>query len=334
MAELRAREELAIGDLREGRRLLCVIGPTAAGKSALSLQLCRMERTFEVISVDSRQVYRYMDIGTDKPSWEERREVPHHLLDVKDPDERYSVAEFCEEAKRTVERVFKRGKVPILVGGTPFYFYALFHRGLFEGPPGDEELRRALEEEAKAVGTAALHKRLSEVDPVAASRIHPNDLRRVIRALEVYALSGKPMSALWSSSVKPDLPSPFYLMVNRRREDLYGRIEKRARKQFEAGLLDEVKWLLERGFGRTSPPMCGLVYGEALEVLEGKLSFEEGIARATSRTKAFSRRQMTWFKRFPIGVEVDLTGCGEREVAEVAVRLLEQWYRGWGFKRR
>lgn len=328
MAEVKAKEKLSMDDLKDGKRLLCVVGPTAAGKSALSLQLCRMERAFEVVSVDSRQIYRYMDVGTDKPSWEDRREIPHHLVDVKDPDEGYSVAEFREDARRAVARIIKRGRIPLLVGGTPFYFDALFHKGLFDGPPGDEELRRTLQEEARAVGGAALHRRLLEVDPVAASRIHPNDLRRIIRALEVYELTGKPISELWSSSNKPDLPSPFYLMVNRRREDLYARIEKRARKQFEAGLLDEVKWLLDRGFGRTSPPMGGLVYGEALEVLEGKLSLEEGIARAASRTKAFSRRQMTWFKRFPIGIEVDLTGCDERGLADAAAEVLDQLERG------
>ena len=185
-------------------RVVALIGPTAVGKTALSLQVAENLKA-EIISVDSRQVYRYMDIGTEKVSLAERKRIPHHMIDVADPDEPFSVSDFIEKAVSAARRILARGRVPLFVGGTPFYYNALFHESMNAILPHDAEVRRRWEDEAARDGTPALHARLAELDPVTAGRLHPNDVRRVSRALEIWELTGTVPSRLFEEGKKLDL---------------------------------------------------------------------------------------------------------------------------------
>lgn len=289
--------------------VIAIIGPTAVGKTALSLLLAERIGA-EIISVDSRQVYRYLDVGTDKISADLRRQVIHHLIDVSDPDEVFSAADFVVLARDAVRRMTERGRIPLFVGGTPFYFEALFASVLSDQLPKDEGLRRELEGIAQLEGREALHGMLRAVDGDTADRLHPNDVRRVVRALEIYRLTGRPASELYRTcgKMKPSRPyDVLYIGLNRRRKLLFETIERRVREQFAAGYVDEVAWLLSRGFDERFPSMQGFGYREILEHLRGACTLEEAMDRDVSKTKAFSRRQMTWFSKFSPAVWYDTT---------------------------
>lgn len=277
--------------------VIAIIGPTAVGKTALSLELAR-RLDAEVISVDSRQVYRYLDVGTDKVSPEIRREIPHHLIDVADPDQIYSAADFAEQAADAVKRIRARGKVPLLAGGTPFYYKALTG-ALSERLPSDAAVRRALEEEIAERGLRALHQELCLADPVSAAKIHEHDPVRIMRALEIYRITGK--TATWWYEKSEKIIAPYdilYIGLIRDRAALYENIESRVRAQFANGYPEEVEWLLARGYSPKLPALQGFGYRELVEYLQGKCSLEEAILGDIRSTKAFSRRQMTWFRRF------------------------------------
>ena len=284
--------------MSERKTVFAIVGPTAAGKTRISFELAQRIGA-EIISVDSRQVYRYLDVGTDKISREERRVVPHHLIDVVDPDEVFTTADFLIHAESTIERIFERGKIPILVGGTALYYRALEGGLLTESLPSDENLRRELEKRADEIGTNALHDELESIDPQRASRIHPNDRIRLVRALEIITLTGRSVSDIYNSNKK--ITGSFnirYLGINMAREQLCANIEKRVREQFAAGYVDEVRWLLEHGYARELPALQGFGYREITEYLDGKITLEEAIEGDIRSTKIFSRRQMTWFKQF------------------------------------
>lgn len=272
--------------------MLVVLGPTAVGKSAVALEIAR-KTGGEIISCDSMQVYRGMDIGTAKPSPEERDEIPHHLIDIVEPEERYDVARFLRDARAAVRDVKSRGKPPLLVGGTPMYLKA-FLFGIFEGPPADHELREALKHEAKEIGTEALWQRLEGIDRAAAEKIHPNDLRRVVRALEVHRKAGTPISALqkqwgWGEpaggAVIAGLSMP--------RKTLYRRIDERVDRMFGLGLVDEVKRLHDR-LGPTASRALG--YREVVQYLDGGCRLEEAAQAVKGNTHNFVRKQMTWYR--------------------------------------
>ncbi|SMG08397.1 tRNA (adenosine(37)-N6)-dimethylallyltransferase MiaA [Dethiosulfovibrio salsuginis] len=275
--------------------VIAVIGPTAVGKTALSVELAK-KLDGEVISVDSRQVYRYMDVGTDKIDRETRKDVLHHLIDVVDPDEIFSVADFIEMADKAVDRIISRGKVPVFAGGTPFYYRALFDRSLTVNVPSNREIRQELD----SMDPFDRFDYLAEVDPETARRLSPNDSVRVIRALEVYRVSGKPISSFRkkSASDKKERYSPLYIGLLRPREDLCLSIEKRVRQQFYGGYPEEVQWLLDKGFSPELPSMKGFGYRELVLYCQGKMSLEEGIESDIIATRQFAKRQMTWFKKF------------------------------------
>ena len=284
--------------MSERRTIFAVTGPTAAGKTRVSFELARRIGA-EIISVDSRQVYRYLDIGTDKISSEERKIVPHHLIDVADPDEVFTAADFLLHAEEAAERIFERGKIPLLVGGTALYYRALEGGLLTESLPSDENLRRELERKADETGTTALYSELESIDPKRASRIHPNDRMRLVRALEIITLTGRSVSDIYHDNKK--IPCSFkvhYLGVNMPREELYAKIEKRVREQFSSGYIEEVEWLLNNGYSRSLPALQGFGYKEIADYLEGKITIEDAIESDIKATKIFSRRQMTWFKQF------------------------------------
>ena len=275
------------------RRALYLTGPTAVGKTAVGVALARRLGA-EVIALDSMTLYRGLDIGTAKPTAAERGGVPHHLIDVLDPWEAASVADYRAWASATVEEIETRGKRALFVGGTALYLKALL-RGLFAGPSADPDLRRDLEAEADRLGDAALHARLAARDPATAARLHPNDRRRIVRALEVLALTGRPLSA-WQ--VEHDRPAAGIEVValERPRGELRERIDRRVVQMFADGLVEEVRGLLAGPRPLGPVPAQGVGYREVIDLLAGRSTPAEALARVQARSRQFAKRQATWFR--------------------------------------
>jgi tRNA dimethylallyltransferase len=282
----------------ERHPVVAVIGSTAVGKTSLSLELAASLNA-EVISVDSRQVYRYMDVGTDKLSLSERRSILHHVIDVADPDEVFTVASFADVAREAVARIQNRGRIPLFVGGTPFYYNALFHGALNSNLPSDRETRARFEALAESEGPEALHRKLAEVDQETAGKLHPHDVRRVSRALEIYAITGTPPSRLYAQGEKlRSEMDVLYIGLDRPRAELFDNIASRVRRQFASGYPEEVDWLLKNGFDERYPSMQGFGYRELAAWCRGTMTFEDALEEDIRRTKAFCRRQKTWFGKF------------------------------------
>ena len=277
--------------------ILVITGPTASGKERLALAVAeRLDG--EIVSADSMKVYRGLDVGTAKPSLEDRRRVPHHAVDVADPGETFSAARWLELAEVAVADIRTRGRVPIVSGGTPFYLKALLE-GLFEGPRADPALRRRLRDEAEERGSGHLHGCLARVDPEAAGRIHPNDLRRIVRALEVHEKTGRPISDLqrqWGA--RRPAYRPLLVALRRSRDDLTRRITERARGMLEAGLVEEVRGLLRQDGQLAKGPRQALGYAEVLAYLRGDLAEDDLLDAVVAHTRQFARRQASWIRRF------------------------------------
>ena len=282
----------------EKTKVVIICGPTATGKSAIAVELCRIFNG-EVVSADSMQVYRHMDIGTAKPSKEEMSVVPHHLIDIVDPDEEYTAARFKEDAEAAIDEIRSREKSVFIAGGTGLYIKALT-RGLFEGPQADWELRRALLEKAASGGKETLHAMLKEVDPESASRIHPNNLHRVVRAIEVYQLSKKPISEFQKEHSFAASPyETLKIGLTKERGELYADIDNRVERMMEAGLLDETRRLLSRGYASDLKPMSALGYKEMTGFLKGAHPLDEAVRLLKRNTRHYAKRQLTWFKKDP-----------------------------------
>ncbi len=283
--------------MKNKTNVIAIIGPTAVGKTIFSLELARKINA-EIISVDSRQVYRYLDVGTDKVDLNIRREIPHHLIDIVDPDQIYSAADFTVDATDSINRIKNRGKVPLLIGGTPFYYKALTG-ALSENLPKNVETRMSLEDEINNKGLLFLYNELSKIDPSSAAKIHQNDSVRIMRALEIYRITGKNASWWYKNQKKlGSLYNIFYIGLIRSRETLYKNIEKRVKIQFASGYPEEVKWLLDNGYSPKLTSLQGFGYRELAKYLQGECSLADAIKDDIKFTKAFSRRQMTWFKHF------------------------------------
>lgn len=278
--------------------LVIILGPTAVGKSELALELAQ-KFSFEIINADSMQLYRGMDIGSAKPSLKERSLVTHHLIDIKDPDEEFSAAQFKNEARNIIFSLIQEGKWALVVGGTGFYLKALI-KGLFPAPSADLKLRRKLREKGEAKGKWYLYQELEKVDPEAASKIHPNDDFRIIRALEVFYLTGKPISQ--QQKKHQFKHSPFIVLkigLMRDRKEIYHRIEQRVDKMIKSGLVEEVKQLSKRGYPLTIKPFQSLGYKQILNYLQGDLSLDEAVSLIKRNTKRYAKRQLTWFRKDP-----------------------------------
>lgn len=270
-------------------------GPTAAGKTSVWLELARLLQA-EIISLDSMAVYRGMDIGTAKPAPEQQREVHHHLIDILDPDQEFSVSSYVEAAHRTIAQLHQAGRAVLFVGGTPMYLKAML-RGIYSGPPADWQFRREVEAEARRVGIAALHERLSLVDPLSAAKLHQNDIRRIIRALEVYKITGAPIShQQWQFEEGTPGDRCRVFVLGWPRDVLHRRIDARVEWMFATGLIEEVRGLLDRfgTLGRTASQAVG--YRETIACLRGEISRDEALRRVRVRTHQFARRQETWFR--------------------------------------
>jgi len=288
------------------QKLLVLVGPTAVGKTALSLQLAR-HLDAEIISGDSMQVYRGMDIGTAKVSPEERAIVPHHLIDIRNPDEPYSVSDFQQACEEAIRSIASRGKLPFIVGGTGLYIQSVVYGYRFSEAGQDEEYRRELKAYAEQHGAAVLHERLRAVDPDTAARLHVNDLRRIIRALEVHRLTGRTMSEYLAEQPAESPYRTCLIGLTMRRDLLYRRIEERVDLMIEQGLVQEVKGLLSRGYGPGLISMQGLGYKEIVGHLQGEYSLDQAIELLKRNTRRFAKRQLSWFRHMK-GIEwVDMT---------------------------
>lgn len=278
--------------------LTTIFGPTAVGKTALAIQMAR-QCAGEIVSADSRQIYRLMDIGTAKPTAEEQAAARHHLLDLRDPDEEFSLATFQDLATAAIEDILARGRMPLLVGGTGQYLAALLEGWQLPRVPPQPALRAALEQEAATLGVAVLHARLAQRDPTAAAQIGPHNLRRIVRALEVCLVTGQPISAQQTRR-----PPPYRLRtiwLTRPREALYARADARVDAMLAAGLVDEVARLVQQGYGWHLPAMSSLGYSQLRPYLEGASSLAACRERLIFDTHRFIRRQTAWFRRLPHG---------------------------------
>ncbi len=301
--------------------VVAVLGSTATGKSALALALA--ERLGgEIINCDSTAVYRGFDIGTDKVSLADRRGIPHHLIDVADPTEEYTAARYAREAAAAIRDIGARGRLPILAGGTGFYYRALT-RGLFPGPGRCAPLRQRLEDLAEKRGVRFLHRMLARVDRPSASRIQPNDLKRMVRALEVFYLTGRPLTEHFAETASP-IPDADVMGIAVRlpAAAISERVTRRVDEQFERGLLDEIRALLSRGIPETARPFGGLVYRQALEHLHGVRDEAATRALIAQENRHYARRQLIWFRKEPDLVWLDGPGESPATIA-AATRLVE-----------
>lgn len=278
-------------------RVIVIVGPTASGKTALSISLAK-EMNGEIVSADSMQVYKYMDIGTAKPDLEEMSGIKHYLIDEVNPDEEFSVARFKELATKYIDEILDKGKQPIVVGGTGLYINSLLYNIDFSETVSDWELREELKKEALEMGNEYLHDKLKSVDPIAAEKIHKNDLKRIIRALEVYEYSKKTITE--HQEVSRQIPSKyeFYAYgLKMDRERLYNRINQRVDIMFERGLIEEVKGLVSMGYDKHSVAMQALGYKELLLYLRDEISLDDAKEIIKMGSRRYAKRQITWFKK-------------------------------------
>ncbi|MCI8301069.1 MAG: tRNA (adenosine(37)-N6)-dimethylallyltransferase MiaA [Lachnospiraceae bacterium] len=277
--------------------LMILTGPTAVGKTELSIQLAKMTEA-SVISADSMQVYRHMDIGSAKIKDSEMQGIPHYLIDLLEPAEEFHVVKFQEYAKKYMEEIYAQGRIPLIVGGTGFYIQAVLYNIDFTKERGDTAYRAVLEQTAKERGARVLHEMLAQADPQAAANIHENNVKRVIRALEFHHLSGQKISEHNDTERQKESPYNFvYFVLNDERELLYQRINQRVTQMLDEGLVEEVQKLQELGCGRHMVSMQGLGYKEILEYLEGNCTLEEAEYKIKRDTRHFAKRQLTWFRR-------------------------------------
>ena len=304
------------------RPLIILTGPTAVGKTAASIGLAKAVDG-EIISADSMQVYRGMDIGSAKISREEMNGVRHYLVDVLEPEEEFNVVKFQHLAKQAAEEIYSRNKIPVVVGGTGFYIQALLYDIVFTENDGDMTLRRELEKTAEEKGTEYLHQLLQQVDPQAARDLHPNNVKRVIRALEFYRQTGQKISEHNRKERAKESPYRYaYFVLTDDRARLYDRIDRRVDAMMEAGLLDEVRSLRDRGVKRTCTSMQGLGYKELYACLEGECSLDEAVRIIKRDTRHFAKRQLTWFKR-----EQDVIWMDKGKFQQVEGRILQEMLR-------
>jgi tRNA dimethylallyltransferase len=301
-------------------KVLVILGPTGVGKTQVSLKLADILQG-EIISFDSRQIYQFMDIGTAKPTKEERERIPHHLIDVVPPDRKFSAADYGKRAREIITRIIQRGKQPIAVGGSGLYLKALL-RGFFPGPPANQDIRERLKREAQASGEFSLFERLRKVDRRASERIHPHDLVRIIRALEVYELTGKPISECQQKGPYESFPTDFVkigLLLDRK--VLYDRINQRVEEMMAQGLLEEVKSLKEKWDVSESKVFKTVGYREILLHLNGDLDLSEAIEKIKLNTRHYAKRQMTWFRNDP---EITWLNAADRNLIKIILTRLSQ----------
>jgi len=300
--------------------LVVILGPTAVGKTEIAVEVAKKIQG-EIISVDSMLIYRYMNIGTAKPTLEERQGIPHYLIDIVNPDQAFSVADFRQVAEKAIETIKAKGKIPVLAGGTALYLKALTEEYFFPEIEADWDLREKLNEEAEKFGNQYLHDKLNKVDSIAAVRLHPNDLRRVIRALEIYYLTGIPLSV----QPKKENRSNYQIVkigLIRPREEIYARINQRVEKMLAEGLVEEVGRLLESGYDEYLISMQGLGYKQIVPYLKGLYSLERAVELLKRDTRHFAKRQLTWLRKDETIRWLELNN-GKSETVEEIMKMIE-----------
>ncbi|NLC63755.1 MAG: tRNA (adenosine(37)-N6)-dimethylallyltransferase MiaA [Thermoanaerobacterales bacterium] len=303
--------------------LLVIVGPTAVGKTKIAIEVAKKLGT-EIISSDSMQIYRYMDIGTAKPTKEEQVEVRHHMIDIINPDEDFSVADFQNMANNHIKSISTSKKIPILSGGTGLYINSVCYNYQFSEVDSDESLRQELLEEAKKNGIMALYKKLQTIDPAAAKKIHPNNKRRVIRALEVCISTGKTFSHYEEmTKVHGSLYNTVMIGLTMPRVQLYDRINERVELMFKSGLIDEVKMLLNMGYSKHLNSMQAIGYRQIIEYLEGNITKEEAKYLIARDTRRYAKRQYTWFLRDKNIVWFDVSRGGTNKIASSIINIVE-----------
>ncbi|MCP4404631.1 MAG: tRNA (adenosine(37)-N6)-dimethylallyltransferase MiaA [bacterium] len=300
--------------------LVIIAGPTGIGKTRIAIEVAE-QLNGEIVSADSMQIYRYMDIGTAKPNPDERARIPHHLLNIRNPDEEFSVANYVTEATAIIRDIHERDKLPLLVGGTGLYIEKLLF-GIFEGPGRDEAFRQEMYALAERSGASAVYEKLQHCDPEIAKRLHPNDLLRAIRALEVYHVSGLPMSTQQKEATKPTAHyDAAFFVLNAERELVYRRINRRVDLMIAGGFVEEVQDLYKRGYARELRPMNSLGYKEIGSFLAGECDLPEAVEFMKRNTRRYAKRQLVWFRKyedarwisrdFEEDAENDIDACSE-----------------------
>ncbi|MBO4725903.1 MAG: tRNA (adenosine(37)-N6)-dimethylallyltransferase MiaA [Firmicutes bacterium] len=301
-------------------RIICVCGPTAVGKTKYAIELAKAV-SGEVVSADSMQLYKFMDLGSAKPTAEEQAEVPHHLVDFVDPRDGFSVAEYQKCAKEAIADIFSRGKTPVISGGTGLYISSLIYDMDFGSAPKDDEFRQSLTELAKEKGGEHLLEMLREVDPAAAERIHPNNVKKIIRAIEVATGTGKGIPA-FEESFKPTGDYGYLLIgLMRDREELYARIDKRVDILVEMGLEKEIRGLLNMGLTADDISMKGIGYKEIIGYFNGEYDFDEAVRLVKRNTRHYAKRQMTWLRRYKEMHWVNLSELSEDAAVSTVISL-------------
>ena len=306
--------------------LIILLGPTGVGKTDISTKLAQKMSDIEIISADSMQIYKYMDIGTAKPNKSILKAIKHHMIDIVEPSENFDVIQYSKLATKIILDVFKSGKIPILMGGSGLYISSIINP-LFTGPAKDIEYRESLEEEAKVHGKKYLYDKLSKIDPISASKIKPNDLRRIVRALEVFKSTGKTISYLKEKDSNKKTIFRYYIIgLKRNREILYQRINLRVDKMIKDGFIEEVKMLRDMGYKEDLNSMQGLGYKQINKHLNGVYTKEEAINLIKIETRHYAKRQMTWFKNKIKNIEwIDLDEYDEDEViSKIIARIMEK----------
>lgn len=295
--------------------LLILLGPTGVGKTDISIKLVQKIPKIEIISADSMQIYKYMDIGTAKPDKTILKSIKHHMIDIIEPSENFDVIQYSKLTVKIILDIFKRGKIPILMGGSGLYISSIINP-LFIGPAKNIEYRKILEEEAKIHGKKYLHEKLSKIDPVSASKIEPNDLRRIIRALEVYKSTGKTISYLQKKALNENPKFKYHIIgLKRSRESLYRRINLRVDKMIKGGFIEEARMLKKMGYKEDLNSMQGLGYKQVNKYFNGIYSQEEAIDLIKIETRHYAKRQMTWFNNKIKNIEwIDLDEYDEDEI--------------------
>lgn len=304
--------------MKEKQKLIVLIGPTAVGKTKLSIELAKRFNG-EIISGDSMQIYRGMDIGTAKITTEEMEGIPHYLIDIKNPDESFSTAEFQELVRMKIAEISSRGKIPMIVGGTGLYIQSVIYDYQFTEVPSDPNFRSLLEKEAEEHGPEWLHEKLKDADPESASRIHPNNVRRVIRALEIVHCTGKTASELQENQSPELLYDTALIGLTMDREMLYNRINLRVDLMRRQGLLDEVKFFYEKGL-RDCQSIQAIGYKELYDYFDGEISLEEAIENLKQNSRRYAKRQLTWFRN-KMNVEwfdMSVSNDAEKKFAEIS----------------
>ncbi len=302
-------------------KLLAIVGPTCSGKSALAMSLAS-RLNGEIVSADSRQIYKYLDIGTSKPSEEDRRQVRHHFVDILDPRDEYSAGAFGTEARKVIEEILAAGRLPILVGGSGLYIKGVID-GFFEGPAKDPEVRGMLERLLKREGSGQLLETLRKVDPVSAATMDESKSRRIIRALEVYYITGKPISRHHEEQPKFEWMDCVQIGIDQPRSELYRRISDRVESMIARGLVEEVREIHAKGYERTLNSLNSVGYKEVFDYFEGAILHEEMIALIKRNTRRFAKRQLTWFRS---DKRIRWMAAGTQRTAKELLTLAEDEY--------